>query len=86
MPIKDVSIKPYEGYERSLAMTHLETLCQRFLWTLVQCCAETPDVLRDSVLDHLTRTDATRMPLCFYSPTREQLFDLVLAWGQSARQ
>jgi hypothetical protein len=68
-------------------MSHLEMLCQRFLWIVIQRPDPAMlDVLRYSVLDHLTRTDATRMPLCFYSPTREQLFDLVLAWSQNVRQ
>jgi hypothetical protein len=61
--------------------TPLEQLVRRFFAVLADPDAVgVPPVLRESVLDHLSRTDNQGYTLCFYSPLREDLLDHILAW------
>ena len=65
----------------------LEQTFRRFLTVMaVQKAADIPPYVHESIVDHLSRTDATGATLCFYSPLREQLLDIVEAWLTTPRQ
>ena len=65
----------------------LEQTFRRFLTVLaVQEKVAIPPYVHESIVDHLSRTDATGATLCFYSPLREQLLDIVEAWLTTPRQ
>ena len=65
----------------------LEQTFRRFLTVLVvQEKVAIPPHVHESIVDHLSRTDATGATLCFDSPLREQLLDIVEAWLNTPRQ
>ena len=68
-------------------MTQLEGLFRRFLVAVAQNPdTEMAPLLRDSLYDHRARTDTYGYTVCFDSPTRDQLLDLLADWLHTTRE